>query len=212
LGVASNVFQDGVTVNMDYRSQLQGAEINFPCCSCCEDPCGQYATSREWLLGFRYLRLNEDLHISGAKPVGSLIETAYYDVASRNDLYGGQFGVRLRRCRGQFSWEGTAKIGIYYDQAGQDQVFVDYPNFFLRDPTSANGGSVACVSDLNLTAIYQLNDTWGLRVGYNAMWIQGVAMAPDQLDFSFASTSGADLNTAGGMFLHGVNVGLESRW
>lgn len=212
LGVASNVFHDSVTVNVDYRSQIQGAEVNFPCCCCCQDPCGEYASSREWLIGFRYLSLREDLSISGAKPVGSLIETGYYDVSSRNDLYGAQFGLRLRRCRGQFSWEGAGKIGIYYDQAGQEQVFIDYPDFPLRPLVSSSGGSVACVSELNLTGIYQLNETWGLRAGYNVMWIQGVATAPDQLDFTFASTSGTGLNTGGGLFLHGVNLGLEARW
>lgn len=212
LGAASNVFQDGVTVQMDYRSRLQGAEVNFPCCCCCQDPCGEYATSREWFVGFRYLSLREDLLIAGAKPVGSLIETAYYDVNSRNDLYGAQIGGRLRRCWGQFSCEGTGKVGLFYDQAGQDQVFVDYPNFFLRSPVSGNKGSVACVGELNLTGIYQLNETWGLRAGYNVMWIQGVAMAPDQLDFTFTTASGTDVNTGGGMFLHGVNLGLEARW
>lgn len=212
LGVASNVFHDSVTVNVDYRSRLQGAEVNFPCCCCCEDPCSNIATSREWFLGFRYISLREDLLIFGEKPVGRLIETGYYDANSRNDLYGGQFGLRLRRCRGQFSWEGTAKAGIFYNQAGQEQVFVDYPNFFLRAPVSGSRDAVAFASELNLTGIYQINETWGLRAGYNAMWIQGVATAPNQLDFSFASTSGTGVGTNGGLFLHGVNVGLEARW
>jgi hypothetical protein len=212
LGAASNVFQDGVTVRTDYRSRIQGAEVNFPCCFCCEDPCGDYARSREWFVGFRYLSLREDILISGAKPVGRLIETGYYDANSRNNLYGGQFGVRLRRCWGQFSCEGTGKVGLFCNQAGQEQVVVDYPNFLLRSPVSGNGENVAFVSALNLTGIYQINETWGLRAGYNVMWIEGVALAPDQLDFSFASTSGTGLNTAGGMFLHGVNVGLEARW
>jgi hypothetical protein len=212
LGVASNVFHDGVRVRVDYLSRLQGAEVNFPCCCCWEDCCGEYVGSREWFVGFRYLSLREDLRISGEKTVGSLVETGYYDVNSRNDLFGAQLGGRLRRCYGKYSWEATGKAGIFGDQAGQEQVFVDYPNFLLRPPVSGNGGNVAFVGELNLTGIYQLNETWGLRAGYNLMWIEGVALAPAQLDYTFLSTSGTGLNTGGGLFLHGVNVGLEARW
>jgi hypothetical protein len=222
LGQASNVFHDGVRVHVDYVSRLHGAEVNFPCCCCwqCEDECGgsgqpqdgPRAGSTEWFAGFRYLSLREDLRISGEKPVLGAVETGYYDTASRNDLFGAQLGGRIRRCYGQFSWEATAKAGIFGNQAGQEQVFIDYPDFPLRPNTSSNGCSVALVGELNLTAIYQLNETWGLRLGYNLIWIEGVALAPDQLDFSFTPTSGTGLNRNDGFFMHGVNVGVEGRW
>ena len=45
------------------------------------------------------------------------------------------------------------------------------------------------------------------------MWIEGLALAPDQLDFNFATSPGGNqLQNGGAMFLHGVNVGLEARW
>jgi hypothetical protein len=232
LGIASNVFHDGVRVRMDYLSRLQSAEMNFAfCCSsgcsdCGSADCGTAgcetatcgpatcgpATSREWFVGFRYLSLREDLRISGVRTVRTLDETGFYDTTSRNDLFGAQLGGRIRRCRGRVSWEATGKAGIFGNSAGQEQVFVDYPGFLLRPTTGANGGSVAFVGELNLTGIYQINETWGLRLGYNLMWIEGVALAPSQTDFSFSPTSGTALNTGGGLFLHGVNVGLEARW
>ena len=53
----------------------------------------------------------------------------------------------------------------------------------------------------------------GTLAGYSAIWIEGLALAPDQLDFNFAtSPSGNQLHNGGGMLLHGVNVGLEARW
>jgi len=82
----------------------------------------------------------------------------------------------------------------------------------IRIPTGGNGGSAAFVGELNLTGIYQLNQTWGLRAGYNLMWIEGVALAPAQTDFTLTSTSGTGLNRGGGLFLHGINLGLEARW
>ena len=71
---------------------------------------------------------------------------------------------------------------------------------------------MAFMGELNLTGIYQLNNVWGIRAGYNVMLIEGVALAPDQLDFTFTSTSGSQLHNNGGMFLQGANVGLEARW
>jgi hypothetical protein len=52
---------------------------------------------------------------------------------------------------------------------------------------------------------------WGLRTGYNLIWIEGLALAPDQLDFSNTGDD-AELQDGGGVFLHGVNIGLEGRW
>lgn len=212
LGVASNVFHDGVQTRIDYLSRLQGAEVNFPCCCCWECDCGLSGGSREWFAGFRYISLREDFRISGAKVVGAGVETGYYDTSSRNDLFGAQVGTRIRRCYGALSWEALAKAGVFGNQAGQEQVFIDYPDFPLRPATSGNGGNVAFVGELNLTGIYQFSETWGFRAGYNLMWIEGVALAPDQMDFTYTSTSGTGLSTGGGLFLHGINVGLEARW
>ena len=69
------------------------------------------------------------------------------------------------------------------------------------------------VGGANLSGLYSLSNVWNLRAGYNVMWIEGVALAPDQLDFDFAAApSGNQLDDGGGMFLHGLNVGVEARW
>jgi len=65
---------------------------------------------------------------------------------------------------------------------------------------------VSCVTTIPLTKF------WSLRAGYNLMWIENVALAPDQLDFTFTPTSGTMLNDNGGVFLHGANVGLQAAW
>lgn len=31
------------------------------------------------------------------------------------------------------------------------------------------------IVDMNMSAIYRIDETWGLRVGYNLMWLTGVA-------------------------------------
>jgi hypothetical protein len=52
----------------------------------------------------------------------------------------------------------------------------------------------------------------GLRAGYNLIWLDGLALAPDQWDFSNTPASGTSLVDGGSLFLHGANLGVERRW
>jgi hypothetical protein len=86
------------------------------------------------------------------------------------------------------------------------------PGATFREPTTAFMGGVGLLSTINLTAIYRLTDHWGLRAGYNLIWLDGVALAPNQWDFTNTANSGTSLVGGGSLFLHGVNLGVERRW
>ena len=210
LGLIVNNFFGADVVDVRYASTLNNFEVNHVCCCCCCE-CPTRCRSTEWLYGFRYLNLHEIFRISSTDFQES---TSTYRVRTNNNLYGAQVGARLRRCYGKWSWEGTGKAGIFGNAAQQaSDPITDFPNNFLvRDARSASGGNVAFIGDLNLTGIYQINSTWGLRAGYNLIWIEGVALAPDQLDFTNTPTSGTTLANHGGVFLHGLNLGVEARW
>lgn len=214
LGLASNNFFSADEFSIRYTAQINSAEVNRVCCwCCCNDPYSDAALrckSVEWLYGFRYLNLNENFSITATDFEEG---TSTYRVRTNNNLFGAQIGSRLRYCFGRWSVEGTGKAGIFGNAAEQNSpAIIDFPAFELRPARSASRGEVAFVGDLNLTGIYQLNSTWGVRAGYNLLFIEGVALAPDQLDFTNTPTSGTALDTRGGVFLHGVNVGLEARW
>jgi hypothetical protein len=222
-----NVFPWMDWVRVDYSSWLHSFELNSSCCNgCCdqgdsgkggdkgkggEGSCGDgRCRSFEWIAGFRYINLGEELHIAaqGAEPG----EQGTYNIRTANHLYGGQLGARLRRSQGLFGWEATGKAGIFGNDAQQTQSVEDYL-YTIRPLVSNGGGQVAFVGEINISALCRLTDVWNLRAGYNAMWIEGLALAPDQLDFNFATApSGNQLHNGGGMFLHGANVGLEARW
>jgi hypothetical protein len=136
-----------------------------------------------------------------------------YSVDTENNLYGGQLGGRFRRCSGPFSLESTAKAGVFANDMEQTQApIIDFPNFVFRGWRTADDTDVAFVGDLNFTVIYHLCDLWGLRAGYNLIWLEDVALATNQLDFSNTPASGRTLDNDGGVFLHGVNLGIETRW
>jgi len=238
LGPGSNVFADINRSWITYSSELHSAELNLVSCrGCgsghdkgdCDSKCdsigghARYSTV-EWFAGFRYLRLSERFNIyaeAERDPTGGgppVTETGFYEIRTGNNLYGPQVGVRLRRWENRLGWEATGKAGIFGNDAQQRQSVIDYPNFQIRPelpapaPAGAAGGQVAFVGELNLTGIYRLTDVWNLRAGYNLIWIAGVALAPDQLDFSADPAAGNQLSSTGSVFLHGVSCGLEARW
>jgi hypothetical protein len=231
-----NVFSNMAGTQVNYSSFVQSFAVNLPCCcGCCEgccdecgcgdvrdecgcgdvrDECGcgeVRCRSIEWFAGFRYLNVGENLNILAQGIVPG--EEGTYNIRTANNLFGAQLGARLRRSWGRFGWEATGDAGIFVDDAQETQSVTDFPNFPLRPTVSSSGDEIAFVGEINLSGFYRLTDVWDLRAGYNVMWIEGLALAPDQLDFNFAtSPSGNQLHNGGGMFLHGVNVGLEARW
>jgi hypothetical protein len=217
-GLNTNVFFGADRITLDYTSDIHSPEFNLVCCCCCccepscGDKCGQQkCCSIEWIYGLRYWRIDENLDINAEREEEGGTETGSYSVDTSNDLYGGQFGIRLRRCRGPWSVEGTAKFGLYYNDAHQTQTITDFPDFVLRQ-SGADDDNVAFVTDLNASLIRQISDHWYVRGGYNLIWIDGVALAPSQLDFTQTSTSGADIDSHDTLFLHGFNFGFEGRW
>jgi hypothetical protein len=204
-----NVFYGLNRLRVDYGSRINSFEFNLA--RCCQDSCNT-CRSLEWFAGVRYVRLDESLRIDGEREQDGEVESGVYAVRTANNLYGGQLGGRLRRGWGRWRWEGTAKAGVFWNDAAQTQWIIDYPDFPARPTTGGGAASLAFVGELNLSAIYRLNDVWGLRTGYNLIWVQGVALAPDQLDFTYTPESGSRLAHDAGFLLHGFNVGVEARW
>jgi hypothetical protein len=232
-GLVTNVISGVDRIWTDYSSSFCSAELNLVCghggCTTSGDLNTDYgvpghgAGSRsrcqtfEWFAGFRYLSLSEELNIHGERDqeipqVTTAVEHGPYNIRTGNDLYGGQVGARLRRWGERLGWEATSKAGIFGNDAQEEQYIIDFPNFELRPLTGDAGVQVAFAGELNLTAIYRLSDVWNLRAGYNLIWISGLALAPDQLDFSGTLPAGDLLHSTGSMFLHGASCGVEARW
>ncbi len=215
-----NVFQNMDRVAVQYTSWINSFALNFPCCCgccdvCCDECCSPEVRSQSfsWFAGFRYLNFGDRLNIA-AQGAGQFPgEQGAYRVRTTNNLYGAQLGARMRRTRGRFGWDATGQAGIYGNDAQQSQLVTDFPagSPALRNVSTSKAG-VAFVGQGNLSGLYALTNVWNLRAGYNVIWIEGLAQATDQLNFNFASSSGNQVNNNGGVFLHGVNIGLEARW
>ncbi|MEX0979080.1 MAG: hypothetical protein WDZ48_09525, partial [Pirellulales bacterium] len=89
-------------------------------------------------------------------------------------------------------------------------------------PPGARAQPTAFVGDLNFTGLYQLTEHWAVRVGYQLLWISGVALASEQSSvgggFGGAVATQAFFDpsfpivTSGDVFFHGALVSAQANW
>lgn len=204
-------FSDADTVRTTWVSSLNSAEFN-----------GFYSRVSggsfiDFLGGFRYLNLEEQATMAftccKTAPTGPL--TSDYSTQTSNNLFGGQIGARARRSWDFWALEGWAKAGVFGNLEGQSQAPIIDPSgvaTVVRPALSSRGTEMAFVGDVNATLVYRFTPSWGVRFGYNLLWIDGVALAPNQWDFTTNADAGTALVGGGGVFLHGASVGIEARW
>ncbi len=161
-----------------------------------------------WMLGPRFIRLEERFNLDSF----TAGRFSFYEIGTRNDLWGVQWAGRWRRTRGCWELTGICKVGIYDNQARQSTLLTDNDRTVVLREFSPGATVAAFVLDAGVTAAYQFNGTWLARVGYNVFVMDNVARAPDQLDFSNNTTSGNRLFFRQDAIAHGLNFGLEARW
>jgi hypothetical protein len=160
------------------------------------------------LAGLRYLRLDEELVLSATDSDSG---TSDYTVRSSSDLIGGQVGLRTGRLCGRWSWDATLKVAVFGSILAQDQSLLDADNTFVLRDASALCGTASILGDLQIAGSYRLNHVWALRAGYNLMYVNGIALAAEQLNFDNLADSGQHLQRSD-WFLHGASLGIEARW
>lgn len=165
----------------------------------------------DWIGGFRWANLQDAAVLS--IPPGSSPQASTYSVNATSNLFAAQVGTRGRMAFEGWAVEGWMKIGVAGTALSQSQSMFDaLATKPFRQPQSSDTAGMGMIADMNLSAIYRFNDIWGLRLGYNLMWLTGVALAPDQWDFTPSQAGGTGLNGSGSVFLSGANLGLEARW
>lgn len=205
---------EGETATVKYSSAINSAEANvFRTWTEWRDHTGSWLTV-DWLLGFRYVGVDERASITTDCCVADDSKVAVpYGVQTRNNGFGAQIGNRTRWTWQRWAFEGWAKAGLLGNAMEQIQSpLIDFTGFQQRPALGSTRGEVSFIGDINTSIVYRLTDVWGIRVGYNLIWIDGLALAPNQFDFTTTDVSGTRLVSGGGIFMHGANLGLEARW
>jgi Putative beta barrel porin-7 (BBP7) len=198
LALGANDFRQADVMTASYRSQLHSAEINYV------QMCDQFSL----LAGFRYLSWTERFNIRALNDTN----LSDYDLNTSNNLFCAQLGARTTWLGRHVQWELIGKAALCGNSASQDQRLTDNNNTIVLRDTHSGGSAFSFLGDVNLNALRPINQNWQARVGYNLLFITGLALAPDQLDFTAGPSSGLRLDRQGGVFLHGINIGIDARW
>jgi hypothetical protein len=175
-----------------------------------------FTTTADWLLGIRWAGLDESATLDVTALVNDsppAFNTTAYRVTTSSQLVGPQVGHRRRLERGPWAFEGWAKVGLMASQSSQSQSAVVGPfdSVVIREPRSSTRLGIGMIGDLNAVVVRRVGDHWGVRAGYSLIWLEGVAPAANQWDFTDTPSSGTRL-VPGSVFLHGATFGLEATW
>lgn len=217
------------SMTWDYSTELFNTELNV-----------RYNLSRRItvLAGFRWLQLNENLQgtlpppdrilpIWKFDPNNNLFDVArienlpgipatgtfppFWNTSTTNNLYGLQIGADGKLFeRGRFSIGGLIKVGGYWNHASES-TGVSLEKVVYS--TGAKTDHAAFVGEAGLQCKYQFTRGLALKLGYEALWLYGVALAPGQIQKTYeigpASVTTRGVNCDSGVLLHGGTAGLE---
>ena len=110
---------------------------------------------------------------------------------------------------GRFSVDGTIKTGIY-DNNAEQSTGVSMEKMVY--PSQAVTNHAAFVAEADVQLKYQVNKELALKVGYKALWLDGVALAPGQIKETSTTPSSVralGVNCASGVLFQGATAGLE---
>ena len=176
-----------------------------------------------YLYGLRLLEVDESFlfHSKGTGPYANdatiPVQDAAgdYNVFTHNSLLGLQIGADMtfRHCR--WTWGVESKLGAYVNIANQSSLINAYsidgtPRSPYNSSFSANSDTPALIGEVGFQATYKFRPNLMARASWDFMWITGVALAPEQVQF--VSNPIARVNSNGTIFSQGLSLGLEWMW
>ncbi len=190
-----------VGVDARYHCQLDGVEFN-----------GRQAVN-DWLTllaGFRYIDMKERLDID--LNIGPNLNLASNGIRASNYLYGFQVGADMLWWSGRrLEIDSVLKAGVYGNRALSSARQTQRVSTNV-DYCHASGDHTSFVGELTLGGIYKFTDGCRLRAGYQLLWLEGVAVASDQVAVSDPLNGVAVVDATGSPFYQGAYVGLECAW
>lgn len=182
------------TVSSTYRESLYSTELNLR---------RRFGDRWTFINGFRWIQLRSDL---ATDLVG-----ASHRINVNNHLYGYQLGGNMKILSwNNFDLDTWLKAGIYGNAADQETNTVGIGG--AAPAFGASGGRAAFVGEIGLVGTYRWNDWLSFRAGYQAIWLDGLAIAPDQILVSNVATGAAVLDTSKTLLYHGGIMGMEMNW
>jgi hypothetical protein len=179
-----------------YWSALHLAELNVR---------RQWCEGLTLLAGFRAGELDEIFTLSNPVITDTVAATRTF-----NHLYGFQLGGEWEcyNMGGPLRINALCKAGVYENVASHD--FSINPNTFGFPSLEAHRNQAAFMGEAGAVATYDVTCHLSFRASLTAVWLEGVALAPEQVSINTSRTFGID--TSGGLFYYGGGLGMELRY
>lgn len=196
----TNDFNGADLGQAEYSSEFQNCELNFL----------RYNSSRfenyftsAYLVGIRYMSLREALDVAFTKDSNR----SSYKVHAMNHIPAIQVGGLLAwRPTKTMTWDLILMAGIGFDAGKQKTFLGDLNNTVTIRDYEESGFSTPLVTEGSIRLTYQPASYFNIHAAYQFIYLNGVALAPDQL----VKSSRADhvYRAIGAPLIHGVTAGL----
>ena len=171
----------------------------------------------EFSYGARYVRLRDEFVVNG---FGGVLGTSSWDTRIDNNMVGPQVALRWlhQRNRMRLDWGGRFLFGYNVQNWEQDASLGEdlipgqnnHPLYF--PPTVSNHGrrddDFSPVVEMRVQASYQLTSSLSAKLGYNALFMDNIRRAAQQVDYTLPSMGFIDGGTQD-IFINGANFGFD---
>ncbi|HTN74522.1 MAG TPA: BBP7 family outer membrane beta-barrel protein, partial [Pirellulaceae bacterium] len=171
-----------------------------------------------WLAGVRYFQLKEQFIFTTLAPINN--GSMEYDIGTLNQMTGFQIGGDVWACLlPGFSVGAEGKVGIYGNDASQ-QSLITATTVIPPLSERVRETDAAFLAEAGLMANWRVSQSWTFRGGYQFLYVNGVALAPENFNATppflqnafVPPTRVPVLNTGGDVFYHGLTAGFEYMW
>ena len=187
------------TFQVDYGTDLYSAEFNLR---------HQYHPCVSVLAGFRWIELDDELRGSHVTPSVQQL----YRLSAANKMYGLQVGADAALLSQRwYRLDLVSRAGIMANHVDLDASSPITGSIGgLVSSVAADEDHTSFVGELGLRGVARLCGGLSAYGGYHLMWLDGVALAPQQLSrTSLRAPGSASIDTSSTLFMHGATVGLE---
>ena len=180
--------------SLEYSSRFRGVELNRK---------REFGCRFTGIAGIKFVDLSDGFNVHSA---GGTFETGVV-----NELYGLQLGGDIVLVdAGWASLVSTLKGGVFWNHAHVTGAAVNVGSGgFTRFIDTED--ETAFVGDLQLGALVPMGPQANLRIGYQAYFLDGVGIGPNQIG-SYQMFQGTGSLTTSEVWFHGGYVGIEMFW
>ncbi len=158
------------------------------------------------LLGIRGISLREKFRVSFFKGT----HESEYSIKTRNGMIGPQIGFcfEMNPWNRVLNWNLTAKFAPLLNRATQKTFLADDDNSHVLRNFKRGKWTATFLSDVSASFGIQIFSHLNVHVGYQFIYLAGLALAPEEISLSTRDDAGKRVNTHGNAMFDGAFAGI----